>query len=150
MPLTYSNEDYYFAGLFDGEGSVSVLSGCGSEGPRRTRICVRLSMADRRPIEQLKKRFGGGITVSKRKKPYLDMHSWYAYGANAVEALTLFEALSVCKTAQCTLALRAIELTEMTKTRRKGARIGTQLFTEEELHERIALSTQVKALNKAS
>lgn len=66
----------YAAGLFDGEGSVSVYKGC---------IRMSAGMIDREPLEVLRAVFGGKIYGPRPQKRGAPMFYWQLPGWAAVE-----------------------------------------------------------------
>ena len=144
-----SSEDAYLVGLFDGEGSISVLLD-EYAGRNQSYVCCRLGMADRRPVALLQKRFGGKVILDVRPTPHLTLFVWYAYGSHARPLLAILQQHSLIKHEQAAIAIRAIELLEASKARRKKPRIGTGCIPPDELLERRSLTQRVKALNRAS
>jgi hypothetical protein len=94
MTTSGTATDQYLAGLFDGEGCVSVhLAKAGY-----ITVLAKVTMCDRAPVEACYQRFGGafqdGIT-----KTYTGRHiySWTVFNADAVEALEVFSNLCLVK-----------------------------------------------------
>jgi hypothetical protein len=94
--------DAYLAGLFDGEGCVSMSltkNNCMA-------ITVKVSMCDRAPVAALHARFGGEFSDGKQKTPHgRSVFSWMVYNADTVEALEVFlqHCLVKCVVAQAAL-----------------------------------------------
>lgn len=71
----------YAAGLFDGEGSVSI-----SRSGDRVWLSVRLSISHRDVLEEFEEHWGGYVRIhSKRCNT---VHQWYMHGTLAEDFLT--------------------------------------------------------------
>lgn len=94
--------DAYFAGLFDGEGCVSMsLSKAGYVS-----VTVKVTMCDRAPVEALHLRFGGDFRDAKEKtRTGRNIYSWSVYNGNAVEALQFFSENCLIKNSVASAAL---------------------------------------------
>lgn len=94
--------DAYLAGIFDGEGCVSIhLNKRGFIS-----VGVRVMMCDSEPIDALFRRFGGKRSVATRKSSTgRDVHIWHTDNGLAVGALTVFSILCLNKRRACELAL---------------------------------------------
>lgn len=81
------NRDIYFAGLFDGEGCVSVhLAKAGYMS-----VQVKVEMCDRAPVAALYDRFGGRFVDGKRKTSTgRQVFTWVLFNSECVEALEFF------------------------------------------------------------
>lgn len=138
--LTYSAQDYYLAGLFDGEGTVGVYHRPENpDGQYKTRVVAAVSMCDKEPLSALAARFGGGLIEEKPTLAGRRLWKWYIVGCKAKEALGVFEALCLVKSAQARLALEAIGLIEATKNRPRRKRI---TFDEEIRRREIAVEVK--------
>jgi hypothetical protein len=86
--------NYYFAGLFDGEGCVSVhLAKAGY-----INVIVQVTMCDRAPVYALFERFGGRFSDGKTKvRSGKSAYVWSVYNAEAVEALIVFSSICLVK-----------------------------------------------------
>jgi hypothetical protein len=94
MATSGTTTDQYLAGLFDGEGCVSVhLAKAGY-----ITVLAKVTMCDRAPVEACYQRFGGafqdGITKTYTGR-YI--YSWTVFNADAVEALEVFSNLCLVK-----------------------------------------------------
>ena len=145
--LSYSADDYYFAGLFDGEGSVSVYHRDDyGTGALHTKVILTVSMCVEAPIQGLKTHFGGGtvrqgrLTASGRP-----VWTWYQVGVPAKPTLEVLKAICRVKRPQIVLALEAIELIERTKHRSRRKRI-----TPEEHIRRGEIAQEIRALKAVS
>jgi hypothetical protein len=89
-----TKSDDYFAGLFDGEGCVSMhLARAGYVS-----VQVRVTMCDRAPIYALYQRFGGHFDEGKTQtKTGRSIYVWYVFNAQCVEALQVFSKLCLVK-----------------------------------------------------
>jgi hypothetical protein len=85
---TPTNIIYYAAGLFDGEGFVTIQR---LRGKRiQYNLIVGIKMADDQGINHLAKYFGGSIHKYEREnKSYLPITSWTLYGYKACKFLEL-------------------------------------------------------------
>lgn len=98
--------DQYLAGLFDGEGSVSMS--LAKQG--YLSVCVKVAMCDRAPVAALHERFGGQFSDGKQKtKTGRNVYTWAVYSGDSVEALTVFSELCLVK---CVVAKAAIPVAE--------------------------------------
>ena len=92
----------YLAGLFDGEGCVSMsLTKSGYMA-----VTVKVSMCDRAPVAALFSRFGGELSDGKQTTSHgRPIFSWAIYNGDAVEALELFSATCLVKNVVAQAAL---------------------------------------------
>jgi len=72
----------YFAGLFDGEGCISIVRG----GPT---ITVAVVQVDRRPLDLLAARFGGSVMPHGKpvKETHHQAYRWQIYSGRARDFL---------------------------------------------------------------
>jgi len=89
--------DHYLAGIFDGEGCVSVSFHNHAMSMTAT---ASVAMCDREPIDLLHKRFGGVVKIEQPKndgkhRPRRLRYRWSVRGKSATEALGVFAVL--CK-----------------------------------------------------
>lgn len=85
--------DDYFAGLFDGEGTIRI-----SDNKRQYQLLVSLGMTDRRPVDALKARFGGWVeTRSNVGTPWQPIYIWRGASTVAVRMLDALENRLVVK-----------------------------------------------------
>lgn len=101
--MNTEQQDYYLAGLFDGEGSVSVMLAKQSY----MAVCVKVAMCDRAPVAMLFERFGGFFCDGKQKtkKTGRPVYAWSVYNADALEALQLFSTRCTVKNTVAAAAL---------------------------------------------
>jgi hypothetical protein len=92
--------DDYAAGLFDGEGTLRI-----SFNGKQYQLLASLGMTDRRPIEQLKKRFGGWIEErTNAGTPWRPVYIWRASSTGAVALLDAIEGRVVVKAEHVAIA----------------------------------------------
>lgn len=97
--------DHYFAGLFDGEGSVSMS--LRKDGYIGVVVCV--AMCDRAPVVALYSRFGGRFEDGKYKtKTGRSIFRWTVNNTDAVEALEVFSSLCLIKNVVAQAALPCV------------------------------------------
>jgi len=103
--MTKPMPDYYFAGLFDGEGSVSMsLRKDGYIG-----VVVSVVMCDRAPIMALYERFGGSFEDGRyHTNTGRAVFRWTAHNTETIEALEVFSALCLVKHAVANAALPCV------------------------------------------
>lgn len=144
----FSHHDYYLAGVFDGEGCVTVQHGNPRQSARRvnTRLHLSVGMKCRPIVEQFRARFGGGLGC-KTEKSGAVIWQWWVCGANAAEALGVFSVLCTEKKEQAALALKLCPLLSAAKARGKRRR-GEQILTSDELAFRASIAHQVTALKR--
>lgn len=132
----------YLAGLFDGEGCVSLQHKSQYHHRRAyTRLLVSVGMRTPEPLMLFKQEFGGSI------KKYGHIYQWYVCGATAALALEVFGRLCVVKREQAQLASRATVL--LAKEKVRGRRpSGSQIMSDADLAERIDLAQRVTALKR--
>jgi hypothetical protein len=89
-----TTSDEYLAGLFDGEGCVSMhLAKAGYVS-----VQAKVSMCDRAPIVALFERFGGSMSDGKQiTKTGRQVYTWSVFNAECVEALQVFAKLCLVK-----------------------------------------------------
>lgn len=141
----------YLAGLFDGEGTITINSGyskkhvilnhCSDMGYG---VLVRIGMNDEKSIRRYHEFFGvGQYFPEKSYKGYRAMHRWQSRNQTQVkEVLLKLEPFLRLKKPQANLALRFLEEC----TRPKGTRIGIK-FTDEMIAKRYEFYIQIKILN---
>lgn len=101
-----TTSDEYLAGLFDGEGCVSMhLAKAGYVS-----VQVKVSMCDRAPVAALFARFGGSMSDGKQiTKTGRQIYTWAAFNAESVEALQVFSRLCLVKNLVAAAALPTAE-----------------------------------------
>lgn len=135
--MATSVSDQYFAGLFDGEGCVSMsLARSGYLS-----VVVKVTMCDRAPVHALYARFDGYFSDGKqRTHTGRNIYTWAVYNADSVEALELFSTLCMVKNSVAKAAL-PIAL-HMRDNAHRGA------LTQEEKTARIAAAEFIASINK--
>ena len=101
-----TTSDAYLAGLFDGEGCVTMhLAKAGYVS-----VQVKVAMCDRAPVAALFARFGGSMSDGKQTtKTGRHVYTWYAFNAECVEALQVFSRLCLVKNKVAAAALPTAE-----------------------------------------
>lgn len=129
--------DYYFAGLFDGEGSVSMhLAKAGYIS-----VQAKVAMCDRAPIYALHQRFGGRFDDGKQKtKTGRNVFVWSVFNGESVEALQLFSKLCLIKNTVAQAALPTA--LSMSKNPTRG------VLTQEEKTARVEAAKLIAKINK--
>jgi hypothetical protein len=109
-----ATSDEYLAGLFDGEGCVSMhLAKAGYIS-----IHVKVSMCDRAPVAALFARFGGSMSDGKQiTKTGRQVYTWSLFNAECVEALYVFSKLCLVKSVVAVAALPTAESMASNPTR---------------------------------
>lgn len=100
----------YFAGFFDGEGSVSILEHTKSEqsgrpGYKYMRLLVQVSNTNLEVLEYFRLRFGGNIYNHKTNGNRKQCYSWQLHSRMAANALMLMQPYLVVKAEQAGLGL---------------------------------------------
>lgn len=129
--------DAYFAGLFDGEGSVSMsLRKDGYIG-----VVVAVVMCDRAPIEQLYLRFGGRFEDGKHAtKTGRLTYRWTVHNSDALEALEFFAKSCLVKNVVANAALPCV--------RSMLNNFGRKPLSLEEKQARVAAAEFIASINK--
>jgi hypothetical protein len=111
-----TNELAYFAGFFDGEGSVAIYSHLRKSGPkagsRNTKYIACLSNTDVRPLQRAKELWGGFISTQlkeDREFAAQDLFRWSVYGHNSVAFLEDIRPFTRCKSEQIDVYLDAMQ-----------------------------------------
>lgn len=132
-----STSDFYFAGLFDGEGCVSLhLAKAGYMA-----VQVKVEMCDRAPVSALYARFGGRFVDGKRRTTTgRQVFTWSVFNADCVEALEVFSALCMVKNSVAAAALPVAMGMRDNPTR--------GVLSHEEKAARIAAARVIAAVNK--
>ena len=129
--------DAYLAGLFDGEGCVSMSLAKNNY----MAITVKVSMCDRAPVAALYERFGGEFSDGKQKTPHgRFIFSWMVYNADAVEALEVFSQECLVKRVVAQTALPCAK--NMLENKTRGA------LSQTEKAARIAAAQIIADINK--
>jgi hypothetical protein len=121
-----TTSDAYLAGLFDGEGCVSMhLAKAGYVS-----VQAKVSMCDRAPVAALFERFGGSMADGQQQtKTGRSVFTWSVFNAECVEALRVFSELCLVKNVVAAAALPTAENMAANPTRgilsqaEKGARV---------------------------
>jgi hypothetical protein len=129
--------DAYLAGLFDGEGCVSMSLAKNNY----MAITVKVSMCDRAPVAALYERFGGEFSDGKQKTPHgRFIFSWMVYNADAVEALEVFSQECLVKRVVAQAALPCAK--NMLENKTRG------VLSQTEKAARIAAAQIIADINK--
>lgn len=141
----------YLAGLFDGEGTITINSGYSKKYVIQNHnsdmgygVLVRIGMNDEKSIKRYHEVFEvGQYFPEKSYKGYRAMHRWQSRNQEAVKGVLLkLEPFLRLKKPQCHLALKFLEEC----TRPKGTRIGIK-FTDQMVAKRYEFYIQMKILN---
>ena len=129
--------DQYLAGLFDGEGCVSMSL---TKASYMT-VSVKVSMCDRAPIVALHSRFGGYLSDGKQQTPNgRKIYTWTVFNADAVEALEVFSKQCMVKNVVASAALPCAAAMRDNKVR--------GVLSREEKEARVAAATLIASINK--
>ena len=119
----------YMAGFFDGEGYVGIVGsrpGCHGYG-----LQVSIGQIDRRPLDWLRNRFGGGVTRNSVSAIGRTCYKWRAVSQEAVAFLEWIRPHVVLKAEQIDIALtfaalpkpqRGIPMAEVDSVQREDLR----------------------------
>src|SRR5579872_1123564 len=141
----------YLAGLFDGEGTITINSGYSKKYVIENHnsdmgygVLVRIGMNDARSVKLYYDFFGvGQYFPEKSYKGYRAMHRWQSRNQKAVkEVLLKLEPFLRLKKPQAQLALKFLNEC----IRPEGVRIGIP-FTPEVIEKRYEYYIQIKILN---
>lgn len=77
----------YLAGLFDGEGSVSLNRYRRNGGNHRCILKIHLSSTDRSVISWLQENFGGSVTIVGAINGHKELHRWSLVSSAASDLL---------------------------------------------------------------
>jgi len=140
--------DYYLAGVFDGEGSISAY--LSKNGGWVLRCGV--GMTELHVVSLFHERFGGGLCIRNQKlKSGLRMKDWYIGGGNAVDFLKWVSIFCKIKNRQSEVALPLAE--QIAKYNKKGARKGklprSKIISDKDQKERRCIAVQLRSLNGA-
>ena len=144
--------DEYFAGLFDGEGCVSITQ----RKQNRNKFDVRLTIgvADKHISSLLKEKYGGNTRIDKRiknGKPCRDIYIWNVVGFKSTEFLRKIKPFVIIKKIQVEAALALREIQENFQFRKpkhiSGKFIIGHGLTKEEFEDRLKLKKIVKEAN---
>jgi hypothetical protein len=141
LPITESAFDArYLAGLFDGEGCVTV-----SNGPRRPgNIIVKLGLVYETIPHALQRDFGGSITIQNRKPGRKLLYSWNVTGKRAARFLTLVLPWLRIKRQAALLGINHLIL----ELQPRGIGFKGRCVRPEIVAARVALADKLKAANK--
>ena len=135
--MTKEESIIYAAGLFDGEGWISIV---GIVKRREYRLVVGLTMTDSRPIIFLNDWFGGDDRSDAMYHTYTGkpVYRWVLHATNAMDFLKLIKPFSITKKEKIDLAIEFQE--------RKNKDFGQRLSDEIILHRHLAYE-RMKLLN---
>jgi LAGLIDADG DNA endonuclease family protein len=101
----------YIAGLFDGEGCVSIRRFFRANNKSRKpcemyTLWVQVTNVDPRLVYPLKEKFGGSVHITKHKSPnQRDTHVWIATSKNALDFLKAIRPWLLAKSEQADIAI---------------------------------------------
>lgn len=129
--------DTYLAGVFDGEGSVSMsLTKAGYLS-----VAVRVVMCDRAPVALFYERFGGYFYDGQHCTPHgRKIYSWSLYSGDTVEALEMFTQRCLVKNVVAGYALPCAKSMRDNPTR--------GVLSQAEKAARIAAAEAIARINK--
>lgn len=139
----------YFAGLFDGEGSVMIVSGGGmhtvyNEDNKYKKVVISTSMVDKEPLEEGQKYFGGSLHLRPARDNGRAYWQWHINSGKEVDYfLKKIRKYVKIKGDRIDLALQYRK-----RLTSKISIEGRRLLTEEELGIRRIIEASLKALNK--
>jgi hypothetical protein len=146
--VTARNLDSYLAGLFDGEGWITVKHKIhGRQRCPYTKLVVGVGMVTPAPLALLSDRFGGNRGAYLHRRSL--MHQWYVCGANATPALEVFASLCLVKREQALLALEMCALLAAPKVR-AGRKYGERIMSDEETARRVEIAELVTSLKRTT
>jgi hypothetical protein len=99
-----TNENIYFAGFFDGEGSVAIYS---------RKYVVSLTNTDIRPLRRAQELWGGAIALQKRGGKQVgvqDIHRWQIYGHGSRSFLEAIQPFTMIKSDQIAAYIAALDV----------------------------------------
>jgi len=105
----------YAAGLFDGEGSISIVGSV----TEAYRLLVRVDMTSIIVINWFYKTFGGSQYIRSRPKGTRVMFSWQLSGPKAKDFLTLIRSQLKLKNKEADVAIMFQEIKNHNKDRRR-------------------------------
>jgi len=132
--------DAYYAGFFDGEGSISIVR----RKPHGHILHVDVGQVDRRPLDALKTRFGGTVQRQARHS-YGQRDLWY-WKVSARSALPFLEAVLphlIVKREQAELALAFQRRRLQGADRRNAGVVAVHRAADEEAALRLSASRYV-------
>lgn len=128
--------DEYLAGIFDGEGAVTMTL----HKRGYMSLSVIVCMCSPAPVLALYARFGGKVRNNQKTKEGSTVYRWEVNGANCVSALEAFSDLCLVKGKAAQIALPiAISMMENSSK---------QPLSREEKMSRISAAEQLASVNK--
>lgn len=104
----FSHEQAYYAGLFDGEGSVGIyMQGANTSGKKYPILTVKITNTYKDVFYRLDKLFGGNIDnnrASLKHSNWQDAYTWRVYSEKAHNFLCWIQPFSRIKQAQIIIA----------------------------------------------
>lgn len=99
--------DYYFAGLFDGEGMVALHPRNIKKFPGVFSLLISITNCDRRPLDKAQALYGGNVIVGKPKQnpKHRQVFIWRACSGSAVPFLEVIRPYLLIKGEQVDVAL---------------------------------------------
>jgi len=141
------NSVMYFAGFFDGEGSVSVIPH--TKYPKSIIVSAQVSQVDPRPLIVLKELFGGSLCQTKNRKPSgQDGHmiwKWAVTHKDAERFLKAIQPYCIVKKEQIDIALKIRSL-----VRTRGGNAQNRVLPKDTYDARVALLSEWKQLKEGA
>jgi len=135
----------YFAGFFDGEGSVSVIPH--KKYSKSIIVMAQISQVDPRPLILAKEIFGGNLACHKSKKPNgsqgKDIWKWAVTHKDAENFLQSIQPYVIVKKKQIDIALKIRSLIRV-----RGGNSKQRKLPEETIEARVALMSEWKQLKE--
>lgn len=137
-------ERSYLAGIIDGEGSIMVIHHNSNKefGHKWEYWVLRVLIAntDKRLLDWLLERFGGGYSIGiSKKNTHKDTYQWRVDSKRALPVLMAALPYLILKKEQANLALDMISTHKL---------VGRKGHTQETFEKRKALAERIKSLNK--
>ena len=127
----------YLAGLFDGEGCISISVKNRKNGTIKHELIVQVSMVDEVPVKMFFDNFGGSFTKSKKDPPKHDIYHWRLSSVKAKTFLEIIEPYLLVRQKQARIAIQF----------QSGIRNTCKQTSLEELTRRSDLRVQLQGLN---
>lgn len=93
----------YFAGLFDGEGCVTIR---GDKGHRSLFVECAIAMTDPESLVLIHEEFGGSFNLRRRHCTNYPIYCWYAKSRKAINFIEAISEYSLVKLPQLLLAIQ--------------------------------------------
>ena len=121
----------YIAGLFDGEGSVTIIKSTRADcRVIQLQVYINLTLRERFLIEQLQEGFGGSIHLVKNRSPkHAAYWRWTIVGENAATFATTIAPLAHLKRRQLELVMEFQAAKRSTGNRPRTTPVDAQLHS---------------------